>query len=526
MDRYVIFKQTGTHADVLAAIGAADVLRHLEPRIVASEDRFEIQFRRRLLRSDLDAVDPGFSYLVRPQKTPPSLPPERIVQSQSAAKRQEDRMPSPTGAENRMYSILRRMKAFGGPNQIVSRFARMRRDEWAARVWDGFHGAPGFVCASPLVQLFNPQAAKGYALLKPSGTNREDKTKNRWAEPFLEWLRFRGYFEGSAGWFAAGDLRLICPIPADVPYAQFAGTVAAFRDLRLGGTAVKMDCRAVLGLTRLLIERAETYRRPNRSVRGVWVTHYKDMGQAYTLMAMEQLAVPDWFELRTAQHAQQWLQTLEQHDTALRRLTDSHSDEFALLKQYRRTFQARWQESIPEFLEFLAGYGLLLFKRRAQDHWSFPQFTISAVTPILNRDPNLRMILRNRGFVAVAAAVRSATVGAQAARSNGKPGHREIRYGLLSGLRQAGLVGPRELLAAVSCFVSEFNREAARRRCMGLASSHIQNSEMDSFAALLERSDSHASFGPLLCGLASCIRSERAVTEVEHESELVRAIPA
>jgi len=105
----------------------------------------------------------------------------------------------------------------------------------------------------------------------------------------------------------------------------------------MGGTSAKMDCRAVLGLTRLLIERTETYRRPRRWVRGVWVTHYKDMGQAHTVMAMDQLAVPDWFELRTSEHAQLWLQTLHEHDVVLRRLTDNHSDEFALLKQYRRT---------------------------------------------------------------------------------------------------------------------------------------------------------------------------------------------
>jgi hypothetical protein len=95
----------------------------------------------------------------------------------------------------------------------------------------------------------------------------------------------------------------MCPIPADTAYAQLAGIVTSFRDLRLGGTAAKVDCRAVLGLTRLLIERAETYRRPSRCVRGIWVTHYKDMGQAHTLMAMDELAIPDWFELRISQQA-------------------------------------------------------------------------------------------------------------------------------------------------------------------------------------------------------------------------------
>lgn len=266
MDRYTVFKRTGTHADVLAAIGAADVLRHLEPRLAEFADRFEIQLRRHLLPSDLDAVDPGFSYLLRPQKTLPSLPPERILQNPAA--RAEDRAPCATVSENRMYSILGRMKAFSGPNQIVSRFAKMKREEWAAKVWEGFSGNPAFVASSPLVQLFNPQAAKGYALLKPNGTSRRDKTKDRWAEPFLEWLRFRGYFEGSAGWFASGDIRLLTAIPADVPFSELAGAVAAFRELRLGGTAVKMDCRALLGLTRLIIQRSEIYRPPNRSVRG------------------------------------------------------------------------------------------------------------------------------------------------------------------------------------------------------------------------------------------------------------------
>jgi hypothetical protein len=516
MDRYNVFKQTGTHADVLAALGAADVLRSLEPRIVEFEDRFEVQLRRRLLPSDLNAVDPGYSYLLRPNKTAPHLPPERIVQAHSAVAGQNAVTGGATVAGRRMYSILGRMKAYGGPNQLVSRFAKMRREAWEAKVWECLQGSPGFVFSSPLVQLFNPHAAKGYSLLKPSGTNRNDKTKDRWAQPFIEWLRFRGYFEGAAGWFTSGDLRLFCPIPADIGYEQFIAAVTAFRDLRLGGTAVKMDCRAVLGLTRLLIERAETYQPPNRRIRGVWVTHYKDMGQAHTLMAMEHLAIPDWLELSTSQQAQWWLQTLDEHDVILRRLTDSHSDEFALLKQYRRIFQSQRRESIAEFLEFLSGYGMLLFRRRAADYWQLPQFTLHGVARILGGHPDLGIALENSGFLAIAAAVRSATVGAQAARYNGKPDHREIRYGLFSGILRAGLLGSRELLAAVSSFVSGFNRESIRRRARGLPSSHIRAGEMDAFAVLIDRLPSKVA-GSLLCGLASCVRADSPPTEIESE---------
>ena len=45
MTTYRVIKRTFTHADALAAIGAADVLRQLDPRIVEFEDRFEIQLR-------------------------------------------------------------------------------------------------------------------------------------------------------------------------------------------------------------------------------------------------------------------------------------------------------------------------------------------------------------------------------------------------------------------------------------------------------------------------------------------------
>jgi hypothetical protein len=523
MNCYTVYKRTATHADALAAIGAADVLRRLEPRIVELEDRFEIQLARRLVATDLDAVDPGFSYLERPKKTASASCAENNARSRSRPGSRIRGIPYALPSDNRMYSILARLKAYAGPNRVVSRFARMRREEWTRSLWNSFEGQRDFVFSSPLVQLFNPHSAKGYALLKPSGTKRSDKTKNRWAEPFHEWLRFRGYFEGCAGWFASRDLRLFCPIPGDIPYDQLATIVACFRELSLGGTGVKMDCRAVLCLTRLVIQEAEIHRPPRQSVRGVWVTHYKDMGQAHTFMSMEQLAVPDWFELRTESEAQVWLRTLDEHDTVVRRLTDSHSDEFVLLKQYRRIFQVRCEESIAELVEFLVSYACLLFKRRAQDHWSLPQFTSGGVAPILERDESMRTILRNPGFKAVAAAIRSSTVGAQGSRHNGKPDHREIRYGLLSELRRAGSLGRQELLERIFSFISAFNQEGARRRSSGLPSMQIQSHELESFAALLEGLPARVPVGSVLCGVSSCLPGTVGAVD---EPEIARAIPA
>lgn len=148
MDFFTVFKRTATHADVLAAIGAADLLRHLAPRIVHFEDRFEIRLRRHLRPSDLDSLEPGFSYLARPGKALPAIPPERIVLSGSPS-------------ASRMYSILGRMQAFGGPNKVISLFARANRREFTTDVWEALHGESAFAFSSPLVQLFNPHSGKG-----------------------------------------------------------------------------------------------------------------------------------------------------------------------------------------------------------------------------------------------------------------------------------------------------------------------------------------------------------------------------
>jgi hypothetical protein len=123
----------------------------------------------------------------------------------------------------------------------------------------------------------------------------------------------------------------------------------------------------------------------------------------------------------------------------------------------------------------------------------------------------------------VAAAIRSSTVGAQAARHNGRPDHREVRYGLLSDIRRAGLLGKRELLAAISALVSDFNREAAARRAMGLRAGNIHPGELDAFANALEGLPSGTA-GSLLCGVASCVRGDRRA--VEAGAELLQAIPA
>ena len=136
MSNYKVLKTAGTHSDVLAAFGLADLLQHLDPRLVDLGDRFEVRLRRRLLPSDLAAAVPGFSYL------------EKAKESGSVRVVKNARRPktvSVTVSENRMYSILGRMNTHRGPNQVVARYAKMGRAQWEQKVWECLHDRPDFV---------------------------------------------------------------------------------------------------------------------------------------------------------------------------------------------------------------------------------------------------------------------------------------------------------------------------------------------------------------------------------------------
>jgi len=73
MERYAVFKSTGNHSDVMAAVGAADILRELEPQPVNCGDRFEIRLRAGALSDDLAGTNPAFLYLPKSEKLPGKL---------------------------------------------------------------------------------------------------------------------------------------------------------------------------------------------------------------------------------------------------------------------------------------------------------------------------------------------------------------------------------------------------------------------------------------------------------------------
>jgi hypothetical protein len=388
------------------------------------------------------------------------------------------------------------------------------------------------------VQVFNPPAAKGYARLKPDSTDRNDSTADAWADPLAEWLRIRGYYRVATPYFLGSKgehIRLIVPVPGDISLSALA-TVAD--ELLSAGiprhTAVKLDALAVLALTRLLVEHcAENQaaaaagppllrlagRRPSSAITGVEITHYQSLGQSRAVGTLQRLALPGWFAIEGPEDARDWQAILQEHTAAVRGLDDQHSDEIGILVAYRRFLQSPGEEGddnvAAHFLEFLGQYGCF-YMRALDQKRNVRQFLRTNVRRVLLGMTNTyTSILDDPGFIAIADAVRRATVSAQARKAMGHRDLREIRYDLLPELRRKSSLKDDDLMLVVSKFVSLYNQENAQRReARRQAHRNVTTEEFHAFAALVQQHGAEK-VGALLSAYGTCREPREPAAEPE-----------
>src|SRR5262249_53347946 len=143
---------------------------------------------------------------------------------------------------------------------------------------------------------------------------------------------------------------------------------ADLRKRGVTGTAPKLDCLGVLNTAEILIQYWETFQEggfsPAQLISGVMVTHYQSMGQAKAVAGLEQLALPDWFTIRTRDDVDLWLSMLEEHRVVIRSLRDDRSDEIGLILQYRRYLEKRGSKALLSLAVFLEQYGIFLLRER------------------------------------------------------------------------------------------------------------------------------------------------------------------
>jgi hypothetical protein len=561
--KYVIPRATGTHGDVFAAVGLADLLASVADagtvRIMNTGMGFEVTTSEISSFNGLPAV-PGYPFLKTNEKT--SVPKGAIevvdykIEKAKADRRKkflqgktrksasseidqllEQDKPLPTW---RLLQVLNTLQGDETTNRVYAQIMRMKPADFLRAVTCALRSLSAFEpsrldWSATSVQLFTPNAAKGYSRLKPDSTDRNDKTKEQWTDPFIEWLRYRGYFIAACPFFQgkkAENVRLLCPVPRDIGIDPLRMVAAELRRIGISGGPPKVDSLAALKLAELLIRYSEEYhdadkpavvrlfgKTPADVISGISVTHYQSLGNAKAVSAISTVALPGWLTLRLPQDASAFLDTLGGHQRVVRSLRDDHSDEIGLLIDYRRFLETRGEYSIRILVEFMSRYGALVLRAREQGR-RISQFTANNFERLLMQNaPKLSSVLEDPGFQAVASAIRNATVNAQAHKAMSRE-YREIRYDLIPELRRkSSLPGNEPLIQTLSDFISKYNIENARRRELGKpAPRNVTTDELHALIRIVE-SGGAATVGPMLCAYASCRVPREPDLGPEAESE-------
>lgn len=548
---YSIRRYTGTHADVFTAVGLAKVLASsgCTVRITEESTGFAVQIEDNVNGTANLSASPGYPFLKTNEKvTVPHGAVDPV--DYKAEKARADRVKALRKGRNlkaldaatleaiekekprpdwRLLQVLNTLQGDETSNRIHELIVKIPPVEFQKTLASALNtlaqgDASRLEWRATSVQIFSPIAAKGYSRLKPDSTDRNDKTKDQWTDPFIEWLRYQGYFAVACPFFQGSKsehVRLLCPIPHDISVAALIAAAGELRTAGLFGGSVKLDSLAALKLAEILVNHSEEYhnanvavlealslagKTPADAVSGITITHYQSLGNAKAVSAMSTVALPGWFELDSPAQAREMLDILAEHQNIVRSLRDDYSDEMALLIGYRRFLQSRGDSAAFSLLDFMARYGAMLLGA-----WQGGRRLRAFRTDNLGRilmatAPSLRQALDDPGFRAIAGAVRRATVNAQALKAMGRSDYREIRYDLLPELRRkSSLPGPQPLIEAVSDFIAKYNVENARRREMNKAAPrNITTDELASFVGLVESSLGAATIGTLLCAYGSC----------------------
>ena len=353
-----------------------------------------------------------------------------------------------------------------------------------------------------LAQHLNPTAAKGGNRSKPDSVKRDNLSGRR----FTEWLKMIGLDRLGIMRRVEGDVRMWVPIPFDIGLDALIAAHTRFHANPWRQGNVKQDILTALdfadGLVRhWLSQKAPPRRRVNRTVRGVSVADFKNMGGGFNVMNVTEYGLPGWIVLNTLADIEAYLGALESFRRAARCLDESHSDEIAVLTSLREAIGA---ETARPLLDFFTDYAVFVQRAGAQSRY-VSRFSVDGLDPVLEGVSSmLSDIIRDEGFRNIATAIRKATVTEQFHKKNNNKVY-DIHYGLFADLRRAGRK-PGEFISRLSAFVSTYNAENARiseaGREQGRPRARVSAADLDAIIRLVEVHGSEL-VAHLLCAYGS-----------------------
>lgn len=493
-------RTTGTYADVLTALGLAELIvkEGVTPTIREGPDAFSLELPRpptfttkrrlyRFIRGDRDDSDkrPGeidygrlkaawsehFEFLKKTEKNQEArdgyIPPLDLDNRTLITSLVDLLKPIQNSAYNKTSDTL-----VGMTNGQYQAFASALTDYfdphntatfekcWKARAEEG--DFKGKVSA---VQAFNPMMGKGMNARKANSVSMSQLKE--WLP--IEALKFTGWWVGiiTATPKKSKDRKVLCAVPADIGYENYRDVMEGLRKNFRGGGSVQIDVRAALELSRTLLEyhpeREPGFYYPKEAISGLYSAYFKNLGSAKGVSNLSLISLPSWVAVDLGDVEKEipaWSEILSEHLAVVGRLDESRADQYNLLLNYRDFMSS---DSLDAFLDFLIAYGVFALAKvdREKTHRAARWFDSTGLRKVmLAMDENLSKILEDEGFQNVAAAIRRATRGAVYAKLRGNKTY-PVHYGLAQDLNRKARYKI-DFIGALADFATEYNSENLR----------------------------------------------------------------
>lgn len=334
-------------------------------------------------------------------------------------------------------------------------------------------------------QLYNPSQGQGLNKLKADGLNR----KNFDSSWVAETMKISGALSDMVCQLvkvgSSYDLKVAVPEYKRIGWENKRTLMSKFKKYLKGNTPIKIDILDILLLTEQIIDytaiEGKTYW-VDDIVAGLHTVYQKDLGQNKAVVNIGFLQVPDFIEIGTEDDKADWLEILEEQRQIIGSIDELGSTIQGLM--WYRDFIS--SSDLNSFFRFSFWYGAYLSNQLSNKKYA-RAFTVESLNKFyMSMDTKLREIVENKGFVAVAKAIRQSTVNLQyTPKENRKY---EVRYGVAQTL-QVKSKTPEDLAEYIGEFIAVYNAETARQteKSGQALRANVREDELTEFYALLDR---------------------------------------
>lgn len=370
-------------------------------------------------------------------------------------------------------------------------------------------------------QLYSPSKGKGLNHYKANNSALKN-LKSYWVQ---ELMRISGALHMMICQLVESDLKIYVPEYKHVIWSKAKELMLEFKRYLKSNSPVKLDIINLIDYSVKFIQRSADFSgKLKNAVKGFHSVYQKDLGQNRAVINIAFLETPDFIEIKDRESAGEWIEVLDAQRRIINAIKEESKTIQGLLK-YRNFLSGG---DLQSFFEFSKWYSVYLMQKKASDkRQSYVKpFTIETLNLFYkhmdNPTLNLGDIIANKGFQAVAQAIRKSTVSLHyAPEEERKFG---IRYGLAQELQNKSK-SKLDLAVFIGEFIAAYNAETAKAAEKNRAKplrANVKDEELSLFYTLLDKYPSRL-VGALLASYGFALKSgevkEKETEDVNEEDE-------